>query len=142
MSAAQGPGQPGANDPVETALYVTDVAVGTSPYELVVTPDGTQVYVAVSGAGDVKVINTASNLVTETVAVGGAPQGVAVNPSGTKVYVANIGNGSMDVIDTGSVAPRAQPDEVAETVAFLASEKNSYITGQSLIVDGGLSARF
>ena len=99
MSAAQGPGQPGANDPVETALYVTDVAVGTSPYELVVTPDGTQVYVAVSGAGDVKVINTASNLVTETVAVGGAPQGVAVNPSGTKVYVANIGNGSMDVID-------------------------------------------
>jgi NAD(P)-dependent dehydrogenase (short-subunit alcohol dehydrogenase family) len=36
----------------------------------------------------------------------------------------------------------AQPGEVAEAVAFLASEHNSYITGQSLVVDGGLSARF
>lgn len=36
----------------------------------------------------------------------------------------------------------ARPDEVGEAVAFLASERNSYITGQSLTVDGGLSARF
>ncbi|MDH6194717.1 NAD(P)-dependent dehydrogenase (short-subunit alcohol dehydrogenase family) [Mycobacterium frederiksbergense] len=36
----------------------------------------------------------------------------------------------------------AQPSEVAETVAFLASESNSYITGQTVTVDGGLSARF
>lgn len=36
----------------------------------------------------------------------------------------------------------AQPGEVSEAVAFLASETNTYITGQSLIVDGGLSARF
>ncbi len=36
----------------------------------------------------------------------------------------------------------AKPSEIATTVAWFASESNSYVTGQSLIVDGGLSARF
>jgi NAD(P)-dependent dehydrogenase (short-subunit alcohol dehydrogenase family) len=47
-------------------------------------------------------------------------------------------------VDQGRLPLRraAQPMEVAETVAFLASECNSYITGQTVTVDGGLSARF
>ncbi len=31
----------------------------------------------------------------------------------------------------------AQPDEISRVVAFLASDLNSYITGQNIIVDGG-----
>jgi NAD(P)-dependent dehydrogenase (short-subunit alcohol dehydrogenase family) len=34
------------------------------------------------------------------------------------------------------------PQEIAEVVAWLASESNAYITGQVITVDGGLSARF
>ena len=30
-------------------------------------------------------------------------------------------------------------DEAAELIAFLASEKSSYITGQSIRIDGGLT---
>lgn len=36
----------------------------------------------------------------------------------------------------------AQPFEIAQGVAFLASDRNTYITGQVLTIDGGLSSRF
>jgi len=47
-------------------------------------------------------------------------------------------------LDRGRLPLRraATPTEVAGAIAFLASEANTYITGQTLTVDGGLSSRF
>lgn len=40
------------------------------------------------------------------------------------------------------LARPAQPQEIAEVVCFLASPRCTYITGQSIVVDGGLSITF
>ena len=34
----------------------------------------------------------------------------------------------------------AEPHEIAELVAFLISDKNSYLTGQAITIDGGYTA--
>lgn len=37
---------------------------------------------------------------------------------------------------------RAQPEEQAGVIAFLLSDLSSYITGQTILVDGGLNLRW
>ncbi len=40
------------------------------------------------------------------------------------------------------LARAGQPEEVAEAALFLAHPRNTYMTGQVLVVDGGLSVVF
>ncbi|HET6419931.1 MAG TPA: 3-oxoacyl-ACP reductase FabG [Geobacteraceae bacterium] len=42
------------------------------------------------------------------------------------------------IVKSSSLRRIGRPEEVAEAVAFLASERAAYITGQCLIVDGGI----
>lgn len=43
-----------------------------------------------------------------------------------------------ETINTIPMLRQGTPDEVGELVAFLASDKSSYITGQDILIDGGL----
>jgi len=77
-----------------------------NPAGIVITPDGTRLYVANSGSGTVSVIDTASNAVVATVPVSGPSIGIAINAAGTRVYVPNYESnqfgGGISVIDTAS----------------------------------------
>jgi YVTN family beta-propeller protein len=69
---------------------------------LTVTPDGTRVYVALSFADRVAVIDTSSHGVIATIQVGSLPHGIAASPDGTRVYVTHNFNNSVSVIDTAT----------------------------------------
>lgn len=73
--------------------------------------------------------------------------GIRVNAVGSGDVVTNITNhihedGPKFLAEHGRNAPirrAAQPSEIAEVIAFLASEKASYIVGAVVMADGGMS---
>jgi uncharacterized repeat protein (TIGR01451 family) len=86
----------------ETKNVTATMNVGSGPFGVAVTTDGTKVYVANKGDGTVSVIDAASNTVTATVNVGNEPIGIAVSPDGKKVYVTNTNINTVSVIDTAT----------------------------------------
>jgi NAD(P)-dependent dehydrogenase (short-subunit alcohol dehydrogenase family) len=84
-----------------------------------------------------------------TLAVEWASYGIRVNavaPSWvlTPMIERAIESGHLNLGDLESLVPLqrlARPREIAETIAFLASPAASYVTGQSLLVDGATTIR-
>ena len=82
---------------------------------------------------------------TRVMAVEVAELGIRVNAvapgmARTSLVDAGIENGSIDLEAMLSEIPMrrlATTDEIAKAVCFLASDDASYITGQTLVVDGG-----
>jgi YVTN family beta-propeller protein len=83
---------------------------------MVVSPDGSQLYVTNSDDNTMSIVDTSTNAVTATVAVDDLPSGLAVNPQGTNVYVANLNGGSVSVISVQTAPPDSWhiPDLVGE----------------------------
>lgn len=54
-------------------------------------------------------------------------------------YQNNTPEQIKEISESVPVKRMAQPEEIAEFVYFLASPKNSFITGQTLFIDGGFS---
>ena len=71
--------------------------------------------------------------------------GILVNtvaPGQTRTLLTLRNNSAEDIKKMEQDIPvgrLAQPEEIANAVFFLGSEKNTYITGQQLVVDGGLT---
>jgi NAD(P)-dependent dehydrogenase (short-subunit alcohol dehydrogenase family) len=85
---------------------------------------------------------------TQSAALEGAPFGVRVNsvapgPTGTGMLNRFTGTAEKKaVLITGVPLNRmGAPEELAEAIVFMASPKAAFITGTTLVVDGGKLAR-
>lgn len=85
------------------------------------------------------------NGMTRTAAVELGPHGILVNsvcPGYVETQLTFQNNSPADIekiLATIPLRKMAKPQEIAELVEFLCSERNTYITGQMLTIDGGFS---
>ncbi len=90
---------------------------------------------------------SAMNGVTRTLAIELGEHGILVNAIApgyvnTELTSQNNSPEQIQLISNSIPLHRlAEPEEIAEMAAFLCSEKNSYMTGQVLVVDGGYVCR-
>jgi 3-oxoacyl-[acyl-carrier protein] reductase len=87
------------------------------------------------------------NGMTRALAVELASSGVLVNsvaPGYVNTELTRRNNSSEVILQLAAAIPvnrLAEPKEIAEVVAFLCSQHNSYLTGQTIFVDGGFTCQ-
>ena len=103
------------------------------------------VWSVVSRAGRISytMSKTALNGLTRSLAVELAPFNILVNavaPGYVLTDLTRQNNSPAEIEKISQAIPLqrlAEPAEIARVVAFLCSEQNTYLTGQTLVVDGG-----
>ncbi|HEX4036986.1 MAG TPA: beta-propeller fold lactonase family protein [Acidobacteriaceae bacterium] len=73
-----------------------------SPVELLLSPDGSRLYVLCEGTGDMRVLDTESGQTIRTLSVGRDPRGFSFSPDGSRLFVANSWDDTVTVIDTNT----------------------------------------
>ena len=116
----------------------TGAIVNVGSYACYQTFPGISAYAAAKGA---------LAQITRTLAVEAIEHGIRVNAVGSGDVVTNLLNTFRDdgrelLAEHGKGAPikrAAQPEEIAEVIAFLASDKASFMVGSIVMADGGMS---
>jgi YVTN family beta-propeller protein len=91
-----------------------------SPLEVLLSPNGTRLYVLCQESEEIRVLDAASNAVIGKVAVGRVPRGFSLSPDGARLFVTNSWDDTLSVIDTATLTVTAtwpvgaEPSSVVE----------------------------
>jgi len=91
-----------------------------SPLEVLLSPDGSRIYVLCQGSDEIRVLDTTSYAVIGKVAVGHVPRGISLSFDGARLFVTNSWDDTLSVIDTNALKVTAtwhvgaEPSSVVE----------------------------
>ena len=74
-----------------------------SPLEILLSPDGRQLYVVCQASDELRVVDLESGKVVTVVPLGRAPRGITLSPDGTHIYVTNSTDDTVSVVDAATL---------------------------------------
>ncbi|MGJ9413907.1 cytochrome D1 domain-containing protein [Aeromicrobium sp. CF4.19] len=105
------------------------VEVSGQPNHLVVSPDGSRVYVPVRDREYVEVIDTASRSIVGRARCGWGPHGTRISEDGRRLYVGTMWADQLTIIDTETLEPTAaiKFDEAVRPFSITADDRKAYV---------------
>ncbi|HUB80388.1 MAG TPA: beta-propeller fold lactonase family protein [Bryobacteraceae bacterium] len=74
-----------------------------SPDDMVLSGDGSRLYVVCGGSDEMVVVDRATGTVAARIPVGRLPRGIAISPDGSHIYVANSWSDNISEIDAANM---------------------------------------
>jgi YVTN family beta-propeller protein len=114
---------------------VADAAGYASPLEVLLSPDGTRLYVLCQHSDEVRVLDAGSYGAIGKIAVGRVPRGMALSAGGDRLLVTNSWDDTLSVIDTHALAVTATWNVGAEPSGVVEDQAGKYVFVANRISD-------
>jgi YVTN family beta-propeller protein len=113
----------------KSGKLLKEILVGLHPNDIISAPDEKFVYVANANSDEISVINTSTDVVSETISVrlgdednpywGDSPNGLGILDNGKTLFVANGMDNAVAVVDLGKLSSSTSEEGQSKTTGFI-----------------------